>query len=407
MLRRLAIAAVVVQTLACAEKPCSQNRITRGGALQPAEGDPITAEYFPYGVEGEPLTGRIFAALTACEGDALRVWGDFTDEDGNSKGFNMGGVELVPESRIVFVDVVIPPSAAGVVGNLRLVFEPSLGERRTTIEFVAKRGEVTPEVVEIPTGVANCRPLDVVEPGVVACGSSDSVVFSTSTAPTFARVSGLLPLAAGSTVWSLSDAGHALMHQRDGGALSRPLRDDTTWGPFMIVDGPFQYSSSRAIRRVPSGMMGIVRPSESRLVFDYGATCTYCPEVAEVLVGATSKMVSDNCYGPERIHCGEPIVGAEENLLWSARPRGTFAIDDAGVRASVTHHPLPVREIFPTGPFTTAPPWFAASDGFRVLATLRDGGVHLEAWPIGSVVAVSSKNILLRVDPTHVGLIGR
>lgn len=84
MLRRLAIAAVVVQTLACAEKPCSQNRITRGGALQPAEGDPIAAEYFPYGVEGEPLTGRIFAALTACEGDALRVWGDFTDEDGKT-----------------------------------------------------------------------------------------------------------------------------------------------------------------------------------------------------------------------------------------------------------------------------------------------------------------------------------
>lgn len=237
VLRGFVFALIAVLAMACTEKPCVQNRVTRGGALQPAEGDPITAEFFPYGVDGQPLTGRVFAALTACEGDALRVWGDFTDENGNSKGFNAGAVELIPESRIVFVDVAIPPNVPGVVGILRLVFEPSLGERRTTIEFIRTRGEVTPEVVEIPSGVANCRPLDVVEPGVVACGSSSSVVFSSSTAPAFARFDALLPYAAGSTVWSLTDAGHALMHVRDGGALTRPLTDDTSWPPFMRVEG--------------------------------------------------------------------------------------------------------------------------------------------------------------------------
>ncbi|MBL8915875.1 MAG: hypothetical protein JNM17_34570 [Archangium sp.] len=409
-MRRLAGAMVFVIGVACAEPPCPRALISRNGDPV-VDGGSLVAEYFPFGVDGFPVTGEVFAPLSTCSGDRLHASAEYIDADGVAIPFEIT-LPQPKENGAVSVGVTLPAHQAGAVRFLKVTFEPALGERTTKVEFVSV---ATPRPgVEVPVaGLSTCEQVTAMTANDVACRRGDQLSISSADGGV-AQFVGKAPVAAGTAVWSVNDQGRVERRElRDGGLVLTSTYPTTTTTPvFLATSRPTMHSPEWAIRVDTGGELNVVNKSGTALNFEVCPGCTWLAAV--IADGRRAGFIpGGECVRVTRFaQCHDDLVAAEERWRWLAVEGGTIIETNSfSMQTPATsHRPIPFE--VPATEFSIIPPWFAAgAEGYRALGTLRvDGGVgrvEIAAWKFGEVVSIADSFVVLRKSENAVTVVER
>lgn len=406
---RVLVAMVVLGT-ACAEPPCSRSLVSRNGD-HVVDGGSTVAEYFPFGVDGLPLTGQVFAPLSACSSDRLRVTTEYIDADGTSIPIEPTAPQL-HENGAVSVAVTLPAHPVGVLRFLKVTFEPALGERTTTVDFVPRK--VIGNAVEVPVpDLTTCEQVTAMTTSQVACRRGNQLqVWSSDGGVLDFR--GNAPVAAGIAVWSVSDLGKLERRElRDAGLVLTSTFPNNASTPFRVTSRPTMHSEDWAVRVDNDGLLAVVRKNSTSLRYEVCSGCTWLAGV--IASGERAGFVPS---GPcvrllgSFAQCHDDLVAAEKRWRWLAVQDGTVI---EGNVASMqipagNHRPIPFE--IPAAEFSIIPPWFSAgAEGYRALGTVRlDGGaasVDISAWQFGDIVSVAESLVVLRKSENAVSVVER
>ncbi len=379
-MKYISVALVALFLASCLPEDCSRSLVTRDGRIEASLQPQFDTA--AWGVAGRPYPLRVWAPLSSCPKDSLKVsLQEFADSAGARLPFLVGEPFSTNEG-VVGVSVLIEDVQPGEY-TLTLGFEPSLGVRRTDLLVVRDGLSSASVAVPLPGGAGSCRGgVWPVNEFAVACERTEGIsVFAADGGRS--DFQGRALVAAGGTLWSVSQN---VLERRvlDNGVLvltdSFPdVTDDDLAG---------EHSSSDALRRSTSGeVVRAVAGEGSRVLAPI-------PQARGVYAALSTSTWLWRAWTPRgcglRLTCPENVRAVEPDLIW-------YEADDASLEAKPRtgspdlvswrlHRPSPAAEI-PSAGFAVAPLWIpTAVDGVVALVTSDANQLSITAWPRDRVV---------------------
>lgn len=363
-----------------------------------------------WAVKGEPITVRVFAPLSACVSDPLRV--DLELYDASNLPAPIDAQQLQSAAGVVSVDVTFTPQQPG-AWLLRASFEPSLGSRTEIINVVA--------VPDLTRGAAITLAYDAVAAQVPVWPLSDGVAYELPDAAVMLQhldggsltFPGHDLVVADDVLWTLAPDAARLERRRyvDGGVV---LLD--TFEGFKRGFVPGQHGPDFALRLTLDDTMALVRPSVGVRVFSPPLSALESPRWF-FFDGRTPRWATPSgCDGPH-IDCVDlaDLLAVDPARVWRNQPLTQPPIAEG--YAQPLEFPLqnpvvlqrPSASAFPTHHFERLPLWLESPDALQrhgaLLASTCDGNVSVSLWPRARVLTVACPALVVSDSPGVVRLI--
>lgn len=388
----------IVLTLSACEDPqdCTRLAVTRAGPIvkpPPRSALPQPADFDPngWGVVGRPFPIRVWAALTACPTDVLRVSSaELVDEAGAAVPVLIGDPFATGDAGVVGISALIEDPPAGRL-TLRVAFEPSLGLRTTNL-LVAQDGVASASVrVPVPAGVSHCIagvwPLNA---STVACETDGGTVQVSSSDGGVLSFPGLGLVAAEEVLWSVHQGSLERRELDAGVPVLTYTRAEMEEASF-----PSEHGTDRAIRRTEARQLIQIHPGErDRYSPLFGQSIQGPFAAVSTGLGTFKAWNKGGCT----VNCNEFFRGVEPRILW-------FRADDHSLEAFERESGAPARWRLayrappcepPTSGFSIAPLWMpTVVPGVDALVTADLERLSISAWPRQSVKGVSRYHVVL------------
>lgn len=361
----------------------------------------------PLGFAGSPQNVTLFAPLSSCVSDTLRVDVSVLDPDGRELVAEVGTPARFGVDGAVNVDVGFTPSKAG-LHTIRVAFEPSLGARSLLLEVASDGLSGLTTRVPIPAG-ANClaNALWPLSDDTVACEErATGRVSLTSADGGLVQFSGGQLVVVDTVLWSIDAVTNSLERRvfEDGG-----VRLTDSFPHFPPVATPGMHDVDRALRFRSNGRLSLVRlKSTGTLVQEFqldgqvGPPLAYFSEDNDTIFRwSPLSCTFSNCTNFEDLVALEPgYVWAPHNFFeqpGAPRVSGFARPNDsvAPARFSLFHAAEPVTT--PAFAFERMPLWLSTGGTRRVLVSVERGSITLSFWPAG-VLRVGRHHVVL-TDP--------
>ncbi|MGV3624841.1 MAG: hypothetical protein ACO1OB_28735 [Archangium sp.] len=392
----LIISSVLIS--ACAPEQlaqCQRVQVNRTGQVNASTLDEGFTEAV---VVGESATITVFAPLTSCVSDEVRASVELFDPDNLPAPPEPLSVET--NAGVVRVEVTFTPTRAG-DHFIRVVAEPNLGARSTTVTAVGRAELNAGVVIALPNPVEHCRegvwPLGT---DAVVCEPSDGglvgVFFADGGSTQFP---GRDVVTAGPVLWSVTSSTLERRSSLDGGLILRG-----TWANFGGDPAPALQGEDFAIRRNALGMLVLLQPDE-------GTGLTLDSSGTGPVVFDGSRVLSSDPFCSVDCQLAQPVTAVEPGYFWS---RDSF--DTTFVRAwrmpigitssasAVLHRRVRSRALV-RGPFERLPLWLEHSADEAMLAGFHDDALTLSIWPIDRVLRVGAEAVVVKESNESVRLV--
>jgi hypothetical protein len=398
---------VLVSSLALGCTPCERFLVNGGGDLDTTDAGLTTANFLPFGVEGQALLATMWAPLTSCPDDRVRVWASY--EGGEVA---LSKLEVADGGR-VRVNLTLSPHARGNAGLLTVNFEPALGTRSSLVDFVGEFPLVGERTVLVPMGVEACAEgLEMIADGTLLCRADGGGVLlreDGGVEPT----DGLFPVAAGNSLWDLTPDGRLHHHFFDAGVstLTRERPD------FEVRDGPFMHTWLGATRWGGLDQWKWMEVNEGLqyVTWEGFSECSSEPCRRGELPAFPMYTLWDR--GPWRWaekcgkrwsesdfnYCLDGIVGLTHRYRAHVTPRGVDVFEFSSIPIQLRAHPLPLER--PKRGFSYLPLQFASGSPEHLVLADLDPPRTIELFAIrrSRFVSMSDEFVVLRAqDDTHV-----
>ncbi|MDP1821673.1 MAG: hypothetical protein Q8L48_00440 [Archangium sp.] len=424
MCRHLPLLLTLVALAACPppiEPDCQRVLVDLGGNVNQGfaggVGGGTGAAPPPLGFAGSSQNVTLFAPLSSCVSDTLRVDVSVLDPDNRELTAEVGTPARFGVNGAVKVDVAFTPTKAG-LHTVRVAFEPSLGARSLLLEVASDGLAGLTTRVPIPQG-ANClsNALWPLSDDTVACEERATGRVSLSSSD-----GGLVQFAGGqlvvvdSVLWSIDATSNTLERRvfEDGG-----VRLTDSFQNFPSVATPGMHDVDRALRFRSNGRLTLVhlKPAgplvqELQLDGQVGPPLAYFAEDNDTVYRwSPARCVFSSCTN------FEDVVGLEPGYVWRTpntfeQPRGPEVsgfvrpTDEAApARLVLFHAAEPVTT--PAFAFERIPLWLSVGGNKRVLVTVERDSARLSFWP-GGVLRVGRHHLVLTdPDPGFVRVVRR
>ncbi len=364
---------------------------SRGPIFTPDAGDP------PLGVQGQPLTVKVFAPRTGCQRDRLSARAELLGPD-NFPVTDVTIAEPRLSGDVVSVEVSFTPDQAGQY-LLQLTFEPALGVRSLLLDVGELRTSPPSIRVDVPmlsSCVDSVWPLTV---DTVACERVSDTIELYSSDGGSTSFQGKQLVVAGTVLWSVAATSELERREFvDGGLLVTHRFPD--FSSDRTVRG--LHDESTALRALSSGALVLASIDGGVPVLDLDRMSN---EVGEQLLFADQGVLFtemactfDPCFG---------LRGLEPGMWWKNSFSGQFIEgverpvnqDRMGPDVTITRAAEFVQP--PQRGFERIPLWLAMPGGrLSALVNADRPSLGLTMWNRADVIRVGKQFVLLR-DPSQ------
>lgn len=355
---------------------------------------PAHAQVVPLGLRGRPVDLVLFAPLSACVSDVLRVEPRAQDSAGGEVP-----IELLEEPQTVGVfgavqaRVRFTPQLPG-THLVALAFEPSLGVRQVLVD-IADDGLGRPST---PVRAPDCAAPWPLDDELIACERA-GVITLLDPGGERARFDGSALVVADRALWSISLAGELERRTWTGATLERTH----VLPGFALRETPALHAEDEAVRVTRAGDLSRV------LVRDGGVEQQGLglgpSSGAAYFVGADGFLAAwgdSQCIAPVCTPLGD-VLGVSREVLWRST-NGVLgwrwpwsAFFTPGVATfSLRYEAESVAP--PRGGFERTPLWLTQplEGELRALVSVEGRALTFTAWPQARVARVGARHVLVR-----------